>query len=341
MTPSFHPLVFIGILIAVFVASSLLAFFIRRYALHIGVHGIAPSGTKVALWGGVVFLTPLMITAPFLLDMRGGQALVFFLAFLALILFGLLDDIVLFPPLPQFGLQAIVAGALVLAFASPFGKEYMAWGIAALLCAAFIFSMNALNWLDGLDGLAASTSAVAFASVAFFLFIAGQGSIGGILGIALAGLVAFLFWNMAPARLYMGTAGSMGLGLFAAFIPATHMEWAPLFLAAFALPISHATWVVLQRLWAHVLPWQGGDRRHLHYRLQDAGWSNKKILLLFGGATLVFVLAGNMAELFSISVLWRILFSISMYFTVFLTSTAKSKSAVPVVEIRAGTISKI
>lgn len=283
----------------VFCASSCLAFFIRQYALHAGVHNISSSGKKVALWGGVVFMAPIMVAAPFFLDMSTGQALVFFLAFLALILFGMLDDIVPFPPFPQFALQAIAAGALVLAFASPLGGEHSAWGTAVLLCAAFIFAMNALNWLDGLDGLAASTSAFALGAAAFVLFITGAERIAGLLIIALAGLVAFLFWNMAPARLYMGTAGSMGLGLFAAFIPvATRMEVTPLFLAAFALPIADAAWVVVQRLWAHALPWQGGDRRHLHYRLQDAGWSNKKILVLFCSATVAFFSYGILQNCF-------------------------------------------
>jgi len=80
--------------------------------------------------------------------------------------------------------------------------------------------MNVMNWLDGLDGLAGGVGFIG-AITLFFLSIShlvNQPPLG-IISIAFAGaILGFLFFNFNPAKIFMGTTGSMFLGFMLAVI---------------------------------------------------------------------------------------------------------------------------
>lgn len=238
-------------------------------------------------------MSPLALYAPLALGLTAGKAIIFFLAILAFVLFGLLDDVIGFSPLPQIFMQGVTSLALLFVF---FPAQGNGWWQGAL--AVFVFSlasMNAMNWLDGLDGLAGSTFFAALLPVAGLFFLQSDRMGLGLILAFLASLVGFLMLNASPAKLYMGTAGSMGLGVFAGIIVATHPELLPALLCGLALPLGDAASVSIQRMFAGCAPWNGGDRRHLHYRLFDKGLSLRKILLLYVGITIFSSLFGIVA----------------------------------------------
>jgi UDP-GlcNAc:undecaprenyl-phosphate GlcNAc-1-phosphate transferase len=108
----------------------------------------------------------------------------------------------------------------------------------------------------------------------------GQAGIA-LLPLALLGaLVGFLPYNLAPARIFMGSAGSYflgyalgGLGLIAGGRVAT-------VLLVMGLPIVDVAWRIFDRVRHHRPPTQA-DRGHLHYRLLDMGWSERAIVLSY------------------------------------------------------------
>jgi UDP-GlcNAc:undecaprenyl-phosphate GlcNAc-1-phosphate transferase len=214
--------------------------------------------------------------------------------------FGLVDDRLDLSPRVQLVLQAILS---IIAIASLLWLERFTlpvWGYVALddfswgtliyvpLTIVWMMGMmNTVNWLDGLDGLAAGVGVILCAALAIHMHRVGQFSVA-LLPLALLGaLLGFLPYNVAPARLFLGTAGAFflgytlgGLGLVAGGRIAT-------VLLVMGLPIVDVAWQIFDRLRRRRSP-GAADRGHLHFRLQDLGLSNRTIVLLYWGLCAVF-----------------------------------------------------
>jgi UDP-GlcNAc:undecaprenyl-phosphate GlcNAc-1-phosphate transferase len=155
--------------------------------------------------------------------------------------------------------------------------------------------MNTVNWLDGLDGLAAGVGAILCLVLALHMHRVGQSSVA-LLPLALLGaLLGFLPFNFAPARVFLGSAGTFflgyalgGLGLIAGGRTAT-------LLMVMALPVVDVAWQIFDRLRRRRSPTQA-DRGHLHFRLLDLGLSQRTIVLLYWGICTVFGLLGLIAS---------------------------------------------
>lgn len=214
------------------------------------------------------------------------------------VLLGLLDDVFDLPPAPQFAFQfllSLVALATLLwleRFTLPFLgtvrlNDY-SWGIFVYVPLTIFWVMgmvNTVNWLDGLDGLAAGVGAILCLVLAVHMrYLAEQPQFSvSLLPLALMGaLLGFLPYNVAPARVFLGSAGAFflgyalaGLGLIAGGRTAT-------VLMVMGLPIVDVAWQIFDRVRRHQSPVQG-DRGHLHYRLRDLGLSKRAIVLVYWG----------------------------------------------------------
>lgn len=159
--------------------------------------------------------------------------------------------------------------------------------------------MNVMNWLDGLDGLAGGVGIIG-SLVLFFLSISDlvNQSPLGIISISVAGAVlGFLVFNFYPAKIYMGTSGSMFIGfILAAMAIFSGGKIATALLVA-GLPIMDAVWVIAQRIKAGKSPFKG-DMRHLHYKLLEKGWSYRKVILFIYSVCLVFGLSAIIFQSF-------------------------------------------
>jgi len=174
-----------------------------------------------------------------------------------------------------------------------FGLEVeLGWLGVPLTAAWLILAINALNLLDGMDGLASSTGicvALSIAGVATVLEASAPVLPALLLAAALAG---FLFHNFPPARVYLGDAGSLLVGLM---LGAMAMQWSekgPLTmngaLAAILLllPLADTGLAVVRRLLKQQSLFHG-DRGHIHHRLLDRGFSTAQALAMLGGLSLV------------------------------------------------------
>ena len=79
--------------------------------------------------------------------------------------------------------------------------------------------MNALNMADGLDGLAGGLSLIACLFLAYFALASGNWLCLGIVTALFGSLIGFLYYNVHPARVFMGDAGSLVLGYTLSAIP--------------------------------------------------------------------------------------------------------------------------
>jgi len=221
----------------------------------------------------------------------------------AAFLFGLFDDRFRLRAAPQFAFQFLLSGMALATllwlerFTLPFiGYVELSsypWGAFVYVPLTFIWVMgmiNTVNWLDGLGGLATGVGAILCLILALHMDQVGQPSVA-LLPLALLGaLVGFLPYNLAPSRVFLGSAGAYflgytlsGLGLVAGGRIAT-------VLLVMGLPIVDVAWQIFDRSRRGRSPAQGG-RDHLHFRLLDAGLSERSIVLLYWGVCAAFGVA--------------------------------------------------
>jgi UDP-GlcNAc:undecaprenyl-phosphate GlcNAc-1-phosphate transferase len=205
---------------------------------------------------------------------------------------GLADDRYKLPPMTQ--LAGLVAAAVVAIlfkvfierFNAPFVSEQIVvdWYLMLPISLVWIVGLtNMVNSVDGLDGLATGVTAIAAAVLFIHMVRLGQYSVS-LLPLALLGCcLGFLRFNFSPARVFLG-GGAYVLGFGIATISILSGAKVATALLVMWLPIVDLTWQVFSR-WRRGQRVSLGDRGHLHLRLQDLGWSQKRIVLMYYGIT--------------------------------------------------------
>lgn len=178
------------------------------------------------------------------------------------------------------------------------GIDYkLTWPADLFTFVWIILVLNTVNWLDGLDGLASGVGVIG-AFTLFFLSltpVVNQPQIAT-LSIVLAGALAgFLVYNFSPAKIFLGTSGSMFLGLMLAALAIISGGKVATALLILGFPILDSLWVILQR-WRAGVPIFHPDKRHFHHKLLEAGLSQRKIVLLIYGITAIFGSIGVLGQ---------------------------------------------
>ena len=151
---------------------------------------------------------------------------------------------------------------------------------------------NTINLIDGLDGLAAGLAAIAGLSIAYVAYI--HGDKYGMMVVCLAmlclagGCIGFLPFNFHPAKTFMGDGGSLFLGFMIAVLSVVGPLKKTTVLAVvvpvivLGIPIFDTAFAILRRL-ASGRPIMEADKGHLHHRLMDSGYGQKRaVLMLYG-----------------------------------------------------------
>ena len=179
----------------------------------------------------------------------------------------------------------------------PILKQYITLPVWIYIpCAVFIIlaCTNSLNLTDGLDGLAAGVSAII---MLFFVIVSirmGVKEMSAFSAIVLGTTIGFLFFNMYPARVFMGDTGSLALG--GAFCSAALILKMPLILIVVAgVCVIEALSVILQVVYFKVT---GGKRLFkmapIHHHFELCGVKETIIVPAFWSVTLLLVIVGLM-----------------------------------------------
>ena len=186
-------------------------------------------------------------------------------------------------------ISAQILVSLFLIASGAVGASILGFNIGLLIIPIIIFgivgSINSVNLIDGMDGLAAGI--IAIASIASAIFVISTGNPNGSLPfIVIAGACfGFLVYNKYPASIFMGDTGSFALG--AGYITAAFLGDIILFaILALAVPIISVIVSLLHRAHIIKLPVEP-----LHHTLNYKGLSEKKIIIIYWGATLLVCLA--------------------------------------------------
>ena len=212
-------------------------------------------------------------------------------------LVGLWDDIKSLNPLPRFIGQSIagIVVAIILILNDNIGNPTGITALDAAITVMWIVGIcNSINFFDNLDGGAAGTVAITAISLTYLAITGDQYFIAALSIVVAGSTLGFLIWNRAPARIYMGDAGALFLGLLIAtltirFKPSTDSSISSFAIPVLllAIPILDTSVAVFSRLRRKVSPFQGG-KDHLSHRLVRAGLTRKLSAITLWGLTALF-----------------------------------------------------
>lgn len=182
------------------------------------------------------------------------------------------------------------------------GFVVLSTDVTPLLTALWVIGItNAVNLIDGLDGLAAGVVAIASGALAVYgIRLVGEGTlpadnIGPLIAVVTCGIcLGFLPHNFHPAKVFMGDAGAMLLGLLMAASTqviggraanvtsgTTYFFFAPLFIPFFILgvPIFDMAFALVRRT-ARRTGFATPDKNHLHHRLLRLGHGHRRSVVI-------------------------------------------------------------
>jgi len=241
-------------------------------------------GRPTALMGGIAIYGAATIGVVTVLPLAdvwalwGGATLMFVI--------GAIDDRAQIQPSAKLAAQVVATGLLLYA-GYAFGVHWPLWASLPVTLFWVIGITNAVNLLDNMDGLAAGIAGIAALVMVGFAVLTGSVAtivIGGAVGGAALGFLAF---NFKPARIFMGDCGSLFLGFSIAALAlivqrqadvAGQLAVALVPLSVLAVPILDTTLVTFMRKLAGRPVSQGG-RDHTSHRLVFLGLSEKHAVL--------------------------------------------------------------
>jgi len=157
--------------------------------------------------------------------------------------------------------------------------EIGAWYIPIFIFIIVATSFS-VNETDGLDGLAGGTLLIAFASYGVIAFVMGRYDLATFCAVIIGALLAFLWFNIPPARFYMGDTGAMSLGVTLAIIAMlTNNALLLVFIGLIFLLESLS--VIIQMLSKRLRHKKVFISSPIHHHFQAIGWSESKVVMRF------------------------------------------------------------
>jgi len=210
---------------------------------------------------------------------------------------GLYDDLRGLEPWPRLVAQSIagIVVAIYLIRNDILGQAFNSQIIDYAVTIVWVVGIcNSINFFDNLDGGASGTVAVISIFLFAIAFNQGQSLVSALAVVTAGATLGFLIWNKTPAKIYMGDAGALFLGIIIAVLtirldpevgPQSRALAIPLLLMA--VPILDTTTVVISRLSRGISPFTGG-RDHLSHRLMRKGLDRKATAYVLWGMAAAF-----------------------------------------------------
>ena len=166
------------------------------------------------------------------------------------------------------------------------GVWYIPFFIFVLVATAF-----STNETDGLDGLSGGVLLFAFGAMAIVAFTTGQFELSAMIAAILGSLLAFLWFNIYPAKFFMGDTGSMSLGITLGVI--AMLTNTALFLPFFGIIlIGESVSVIIQTLSKKFRKRKIFYSTPIHHHFEALGWPESQITMRFWIISAVFAILG-------------------------------------------------
>jgi len=295
--------------VAAFALTGLLTWPVRALAIRLGALDAPNLARKtqaepVPYLGGVAIalgITIITFAAVFVggnknsnnADQLKDLALTVLLPALVLGAMGLFDDLRSLSPWPRLIAQSVVGSAVAFVIVNngtvgtPFGNGGVVeqgvnsasgnWINTTVTIFWIVGICNSINFFDNLDGAASGAVAIAALGVFVIAFDRGQELVSALSIVTAGATIGFLMWNKSPAKIYMGDAGALFLGIIISVAtirlnPGIVPTWKSLTIPVIllAVPLLDTCVAVFSRLARGLSPLTGG-KDHLSHRLVRAG----------------------------------------------------------------------
>ena len=336
--------------ISAFALTGLLTWPVRALAIRLGAMD-APNlarktqtepvpylgGVAIALGISTITLGAVFVGAENFAGENNDQvrdlALTVLLPALVLGAMGLFDDLRSLSPWPRLVTQTVIGTvvAFVIVENGTIGTAFGGGDLGAdagngswlntLVTIVWIVGIcNSINFFDNLDGAASGAVAIAALGVFFIAFDRGQELVSAMSIVTAGATIGFLLWNKSPAKIYMGDAGALFLGIIISvatirlnpgITPTWHSLAIPVMLLA--VPLLDTCVAVFSRLARGLSPLTGG-KDHLSHRLVRGGltrpqaaislWLASGVCALFALAVYFFADSFGTLLIASFAVLW-------------------------------------
>jgi UDP-GlcNAc:undecaprenyl-phosphate GlcNAc-1-phosphate transferase len=329
--------------ILVLSASFLIAYLTIPGIIHLAVKRNLYSNTKPVLQGlkkrpisnlgGIAIFVALRITQSLFIEIPDFPTNYLTASLFILFLVGLNDDLIGVRPISRLVAQLMVALIIVFPGELYFNTLDGMFGFvdipvlsAQLLTILFIVALvNAYNLIDGIDGLAGSLGALGAFTFAYLFYRSGDQGLA-LLCLALFGaLLAFLRYNMSPAKIFMGDSGAYIIGFMFALLSVklvnevhvAHLQFNSITIssaygiiaAITIIPLFDTARVFFLRLYRKAHPFKG-DNNHIHHRLLRMGLTHTQTTLTLTTFTLVLIATAlslqNLAPFYQLLTLFTI-----------------------------------
>ena len=318
--------------VAAFALTGLLTWPVRALAIRLGAMD-APNmarktqaepvpylgGVAIALGISLITLGAVFVGADNFAGENNDQlkdlALTVLLPALLLGAMGLFDDLRSLSPWPRLIMQTVVGSIVAFVIVengtigTPFGNggatDSGSWINTAVTIFWIVGICNSINFFDNLDGAASGAVAIAALGVFVIAFDRGQELVSALSIVTAGATIGFLMWNKSPAKIYMGDAGALFLGIIISVAtirlnPGITPIWQSFAIPVMliAVPLLDTCVAVFSRLARGLSPLTGG-KDHLSHRLVRGGltrpaaaislWSASGVCALFALGVYFFV----------------------------------------------------
>ncbi len=267
--------------------------------------------TNVPTLGGLAMFAGIMIALTLFSEPVFTERRFITCALIIVFFIGMKDDIIMIAPLKKMIGQLIAVMIVVILGKVRLTGFYGFMGIhevhdsISILLSIFtiLVIMNGFNLIDGIDGLAASVGLVVSAFFGFWFFINGPEyhKEWAMLAFLLASvLLAFLYYNVTPAKIFMGDTGSLITGLLLGILTvkfidenpdATRLQFNSMPVVAFGIlivPLFDTLRVFTIRVLSGKSPLHP-DKNHIHHRLLALGMTHLKATGIIVFANIVII----------------------------------------------------
>jgi UDP-N-acetylmuramyl pentapeptide phosphotransferase/UDP-N-acetylglucosamine-1-phosphate transferase len=238
----------------------------------------------------------------------------FFISLTLMFMIGLRDDVLALTPKQKLYSQFLPVFLLVFLNNTTLNSTYgivdlpeipsiIIWAISAF---TLIILTNAYNLIDGLDGLAGSIGVIILAAFGFWFYYAGNEAISLVAFCFGGALLAFLFFNWQPSKIFMGDTGALMIGMLVSYLAILFintnaqlpLEHAAKMQASIGsaiciviIPVFDTLRVIILRLIKMQSPFKA-DKNHLHHQFLNLGYSHSQAVLFISFLNLFVIVLG-------------------------------------------------
>jgi len=160
------------------------------------------------------------------------------------------------------------------------GNFQIGWWYIPVFIFIIVATSFSVNESDGLDGLAGGLLLIAFAAYGIIAFMQGKYDLAVFCGVIIGALVAFLWFNIPPARFFMGDTGSMSLGVTLGIIAmlTNYVILLPIIGSVFVI---ESLTVIIQKTSKKIRGKKIWLSTPIHHHFEAKGWPESKIVMRF------------------------------------------------------------